>query len=191
MPNCVIIPAVSSTPLLLNKEVLDLQNRLAFSSWIETIYPLAFVGLDGTGKKFPRVFTNVSKEYIDVMPNDNTRALSFFELNNNYKINSENEAVAQLSLNVWYNQRHLTSSSECIREQLIADILKRFIEVDVISEVEVVENYNQIFTKYDLKEQQSQYFMFPYGAFKINFNLLFDVSATCLPEFTITSTSIC
>ena len=165
-------------PQLDAKIIQQLQTILEDeTSWLETVYPLAYVGLNNLNDKevkYPRVYlNNGGREYIDIRPSDDQNAFAFFELDDPIQTIQGEELSYNISLIVWYDLKKVNTSKQYdYSRELIQDILRVFNESDYKENIQLTNievNPENIFNKYSFKQTDNQFLMFPYGAFKINF----------------------
>lgn len=166
------------------------------SLWLDNIYPVAYIGEQIKGEAthtFPRVYINDgTSEYIDVMPNESVKGISFFEIEGTYELDRENEEF-EISLNMifWVNMRLIDDKGYDYRHELIADAI-RCLDTGTltndISAITVEENFENIYTRYNLPQTTLQQFMYPFTAFKLNFTVnTCDINLSCIPVFSLTS----
>jgi hypothetical protein len=167
---------MKNIPINLNKTGLDylieqLRTDIAALSWISSTFPAAKPGIkdkliypeiycnDGTGESFP------------IIPDNSEKAFVFFEKNpSTYNIDSGIDNRFSLNLICWYNLKAIRTENYDFSEELIRTIIS-ILEVYQVENVQV--NYNYLFENYSLiKREHKQLLMFPYGAFKLSFNIL-------------------
>lgn len=217
----VVIPQASPVPLLSEDIVRMIQAdfQTNCSAWLSAIYPIAYVGetivkdrlvaKDKTTspvfrdrvRKYPRVYLNDGKtDYIDVLPSDKQKGSVFFEVNGTDNISRvDDEIDVTLSMIFWVDMKKVDPSRKYdYRQELIADALKCLDEGSInayITEINVYENFEEIYTKYDFQgtsnksrraETEMQQFMYPYTSFKLEFRLDgYCLDLACLPKFEI------
>lgn len=173
-------PALLASPILDQKAVQDLQVLLDNEiPWLDVIYPIARVGItkiEGGGTfNYPQVYSGSGAEYLDIRPDDSLSAYSFFEVNESFPVDADEDLTNyNLSLIVWFNLPKLNGSKGYdYSRELAGDILRVFNESlysGKISGITLDFNPEDIFDKYSLQQEDTQFLMYPYGAFKINFN---------------------
>ena len=194
--SCINVPPLLVAPVLDQKAVQDIQSLLTTeATWIDKVFGITRVGVTktvaGTSFKYPQVWagnTSTNKaEYLDIRPDDSLSAYSFFEIDGEFEFGSEDDVVFPISLIVWYNLPKLNGQKTYdYSRELAADILKILntsVYAGKISKVTVDFITENIFSKYSLSQEETQYLMYPYGAFKISFNLLNYIQADCFEEF--------
>lgn len=185
------VPTLYADPQLDAKIIQQLQVLLQTeATWIETVYPLALVGVNNLNDKeikYPRVYlNNAGREYIDVRPSDDQNAFAFFELDDPIDAIQGEELRYNISLIVWYDLKKVdTSKAYDYSRELIQDIFRVFNESDYKENIQLTKyeiNPENIFDKYSFKQTDNQFLMFPYGAFKISFEYN-DIEAINCNEF--------
>lgn len=193
---CTSVPAVLADPLLDAKAAQELQVLITTEcTWIDKVFALARVGVtklvSGAAFNYPQAWaantTTKKSEYIDLRPDDSVNAYSFFESDGAFQFLEDDQVQYPLSLVVWYNLPKLngTKTYDYSRE-LAADILRVFdasVYKNKISDLEVNYIPSEIFSKYSMQQEDTQFLMYPYGAFKISFNYINYVELDCLPTF--------
>jgi hypothetical protein len=181
--SCINVPPPLVSPVLDQKAVQDLQDLFnAELTWLEKCFPLARVGVMKTEKgvfKYPQVyagnFFTKKAEYLDVRPDNNLKSYCFFE-SGEFSINrEEEEADIPLSVIFWYNLPKLNGSklydySRELAAHVLA-VINESVYSGKISEISVEFNPENVFNKYSFLQEDTQYLMYPYGAFKISFNI--------------------
>lgn len=188
----VVQPAVDAS--LTTKIIEDLQALFASKVYLDKIYPVAYLGIqkteDGT-HSFPRVYLNDGgTDYIDVMPDDKLKGYTFFEIDSVESYNrAEEEYTATISQTFWFNQNKIDNRNYDYNHELIADILKTYeLNSDITEEIAIEENIENIYDKYDLPQENTQHFMYPYSGVKFTFTVTICESLSCIPDFTLIST---
>lgn len=192
-------PPFFADPVLVDEVIQDFQTALAsdLSAWLLFVYPKTKIGVgkneDGSVSTYPQVYNNDgSGKYIDVRPNSKTRSFLFFEVNDPNTINIDRNADENsydLSLVCWFNLLEIDSSrSEDFTMELVADTInsinaiakyKGLISVDVDVEI----NPENIFDKYTLPQEDTQYLLYPYGGFKLNITVITFDDVDCIDPF--------
>ena len=193
--SCIDVPPLLGAPVLDQKAVQDLQELLvAEATWIEKVFAIARVGVSKVGDsvfRYPQVWkgNTVSNkaEYMDIRPDDTLKCYSFFEVDGQAEFGDDDEVTYPLSLIVWYNLAKLNGQNDYdYSRELAGHIMKVFdasIYKNKISGASIEFNPENIFSKYSMAQEDTQFLMYPYGAFKISFNFLNYVQVDCLPDF--------
>jgi hypothetical protein len=187
----VVQPAVNSN--LATKIVEELQSLFASKVYLDKIYPIALVGtqqLEDRVHTFPRVYLNDGgKDYIDVMPDDKLKGYTFFEIEGIESYNRlEEEFTMTLNQIFWFNQNKIDDRNYDYTHELIADILKTYeLNSNITEEIQIEENIENIYNKYDLPQERVQHLMYPFTGVKFTFTVTICESLECIPEFTLIS----
>jgi len=180
--SCTIIPPVIQDDFLDNRIIQLLQNDLSELDWLEVIYPLAEKGYrkDSENRDFAyaQLYKNDgSKDYLDLFPNDNISAYSFFELETDGMTVtfSEDDLIVRLNIIFFANLRKIDDTKEFdFTKTLIADSLRK-IKAGAFSneifDVRVTTDKDLIFDRYDYSQEQLKYIMYPNTAFKLSFEI--------------------
>lgn len=185
-----MIPSSYTTPYLDAEIIQNLQQLLQSEcTWIQEVHPLAVVGVtkdsEGNDFKYPRVYKNDGNQnYYDIRPDDKLTCYSFFELEDPTEIDGE-QITYNLSLIVWFNLNTVSASKNYdYSRELIKDIMRGIQESTLHENVKILSyevDPNNIFDKYSMKLTDNQFLMFPYSAFKINFEYVNIDSSNCTP----------
>lgn len=174
-------------PLLSVDIVNQLQQAFSTKIYFDKIYPIAFVGLQGT-HKYPRVYLNDgTTNYIDVMPDDSLKGYTFFEIQGTEEYNLEDDFL-NITVNqiCWFNLNKIDARGYDYKHELLTDVLKTLKNSafsNEITNIRIEENFETIYSKYTIPEDKLQYFMFPYTGFKLSWDMevLYDVD--CKSDF--------
>jgi len=140
------------TPLFAVDIVNNISLDFATKVYLDKIYPIAFLGATKVGDSthtFPRVYLNDGKaDYIDVMPDDSLKGISFFEIESTDGYNRENEEFT-ITINqlFWFNQRKIDDRGYDYKQELLADVLKTLdagFYSNEILDITIEENFDNI-----------------------------------------------
>lgn len=199
-------------PINLDAYIYNLQLQLASLTWIEKIFGRAWKmyeqrdGMGNTmgmarGYAFPAVFagaTGTPSDYLNVLPNDNLRAMCFFaprdpattataipDSSESYEPNQYNEYTQPVSIIFWFNQDKLQPEVNYpITENLLAQVRALLRKVSYYKISNVYYDPESVFSGYSLDYVDEQYLMFPFGGFRIDGMLQFletDEAGKCDP----------
>ena len=181
------------TPLFAVDVVNNISLDFATKVYLDKIYPIASVGASKKGESthtFPRVYLDDGKtNYIDVMPDNKLKGISFFEIESVDNYNRENDEFT-LNLNqiFWFNQRKIDDRGYDYKQELLADVLKTLDAgwyANEILDIAIEENFENIYSKYTLPEDTHHLFMYPYTGFKLSYEIVICQDLSCIPDFTI------
>jgi hypothetical protein len=166
-----IIPIVT-TKYLSDKSIEIIRSLLDTNiSWLKNYtYPVVKLGKTQLNGTYPAVYmNNGTDETQDLRPDNSVKAYCFFE-----KTGSDiaNQAglfnTYDLSLILWYNLKAIYTKTYDYTDELINEIKTELLKLNCLN---IRVDYNNPFLKYNLKEEDTQYFMYPFGAVKINFSI--------------------
>ena len=189
----VVVPYVKA---LLSTEIVEgVQADFASKVYLDKIFPLAFVGEQkkkDVTHKFPRVYLNDGgNKYIDVMPDKKLKGFMFFEIVGleNFN-NAQDEVTMTFNTIFWFNLRKIDDKGYDYKEELLTDVLKTFkngfLSNDIVN-MNVEENFENIYDRYTLPQTDKQFFMYPYSGFKLTYTVTRCLDLDCLDDFTITN----
>jgi len=191
------VPAQIASPVLQAKVAQQLQ--VLFTSeltWIENIYAIARVGVtkaqDGSTFNYPQIYSGTGMNYFDIRPDSSLDSYSFFEVNDSYPVDKDQDIQTyNLSFICWYNLPRMDSSKGYdYSPELIAHVLKVIREGEYnsnVSNINVDVNPESIFDKYSMNQVDTQFLMYPYGAFKITFDYTDYSQVDCFEAFVTAS----
>jgi len=197
--NCNPVPPPLSNPVLHAKAVQDLQTLFQTElAWIENVYPITRVGVTKVGTSnfnYPQVYSGTGSKYFDVRPNSALSSYGFFEVNSSFSVDKDQDIETyNLSFIVWYNLPRMDGSKGYdYSSELIGHVLKVIRESSLnsaVGEITIDTNPEDIFDKYSMEQSETQFLMYPYGAFKLTFDYTLYEQADCYEEF-ITATGGC
>jgi len=188
----VVLPVVNSN--LTTKIIEDLQALFSSKVYLDKIYPEAKIGrqqLEDKVHTFPRVYLNDGgTEYIDVMPDDKLKGYTFFEVEGIESYSRiDEEWTVTINQIFWFNQNKIDNRNYDYTHELIGDILKTYdLYSDITENIEIEETLDNTYNKYDLPQEQSQQFMYPYTGVKFTYTVTACESLECINDFTLIST---
>ena len=181
------------TPLFAVDIVNNISLDFAGKVYLDKIYPIAYIGASIKGEAthtFPRVYLNDGRtNYIDVMPDDKLKGMSFFEIESTDGYNrEEKEFTMTLNQIFWFNQRKIDDRGYDYKQELLGDVLKTLnagFYSNEILDITIEENFDNIYSKYTLTEDDNHFFMYPYTGFKLSYEIVICQDLDCIPDFTI------
>jgi hypothetical protein len=129
---------------------------------------------------YPEVY-QAGGEPLNVMPNDNLRAQSFFYVNDpikaiDYLPGHNSIFTAPASLVVWINLKKLNVIATArTTEQLKLQVLVTLGKFSNVYVTKTFESYENVFSNYTILEEYREYMKFPYTAFRIDFDLSYRI----------------
>ena len=126
-------------------------------------------------------------DYIELFPDGEIRALSFFEFDagtfeHDHK---ENEDTFQISLIICGNLKRIADRTYDFTDELIAEAMKKILEGNFSNDIIRITpsiDRNNIFSKYGYSFEQLKMFMFPYFAFKLTWSMTINSNLDCVPD---------
>lgn len=185
-----IIPPTLQNPMLHNQIVSDLQTDLDAMGWIDKLYPLAEIGekiINETNTIVPIVYGQENdNNYIELFPDENQRAICFFELpNGTYEFDFVNETQSyQINIIIYANLKQLANRDYDFTDELIAAVIKA-VTIDGtyendITNISVTKDKNLVFNKYGYSYEMLKAFMYPNTAFKVTLTMNINDNLECL-----------
>jgi hypothetical protein len=185
-------PLATTIPTIgLDGTITVLQEAIADLYWIGKSFHRAYRHAElNTGQRtisVPKTW-QAGKEWINVLPNDNIVAQSFFwPISDESVIEFDNHVdplmESEVALIVWCNTSkisgHNTGPSLAYQK---ADILALLKSSDLVTDITgiVDRNATEIFDPFTINDELTQYTMLPYQGFRINFTVKYTY-ALCLP----------
>lgn len=197
-------PPKFANPVLVDAVIQDIQTAFEVDlvAWLQYVYAKTKIGVmkneDGSVATYPQVYKNDGK-YLDIRPRSETRSFIFFEVNDPSEISltgDVDENTYDLSIVCWFNLKSIDPSrTEDFTMELVNDVLKSLDNIvslsDKITVGSVEINPENAFDKYTLPQDDTQYMLFPYSGFKINFDVLTFDDVNCVPDFSQGSATGC
>lgn len=177
------IPVAITNPINLDKYTEKLRLALLQNTWLEKSFGRAreIVRKDASGKivtREPGVYLS-NGEYYPAYPNDSLRSFSFFRVTGprpveDYQPNSPQTIMTiPIDLITWCNLQAIDRSKDYIfTEELITDqwrILQKSGNVNIVRAWD--ERAEDIFKGYTLSQAHRDLLMYPYAAFRIEFEI--------------------
>lgn len=166
--------------MTLNTIIENIRQSLEQLTWLEKSYGRAFNHAETRDKKvikLPKCFDGF--DYVNVLPNDKLKAQSFIackgpEKTDEFNRDSNNIKSRDLSLIVWVNLKKIDGTRrEIFTHELKQDveaILATFPEVEKVNQI-FDEKVEDIFQGYNIVDIDTQYLMYPYQGFRIDFSV--------------------
>lgn len=181
-------------PVLYNQIAKRLSDDLSSISWLTgDIYGIAEIGSRPNGNKDDKAFKIVqvykqdgSVKYLDISPKSILKAYSFFELETpDMEVAPDQDDITiSLNLVVWANlQRVDATKNYDFTDYLVATVLKNLKSgyfSNEISKIKVIIDKNKIYDKYGYSFDNLNHLMFPFTAFKIQFEMIVPDLIDCI-----------
>ena len=181
-------------PVLYNQIVQRIQSDLAAITWLAgEINGIAEIGSRPDGKaedkalKIAQVYKqDGSVKYLDISPKSTLKAYSFFEIEtpDMEVMPDQDDVTISLNLIVWANLQKVDSTKQYdFTDYLIATVLKNLKSgyfSNEIVKVKVIIDKNKIYDKYGYSFDNLKHLMFPFTAFKIQFEMIVPDMIDCI-----------
>ena len=193
-------PAIQSqvSAVLPGRVIEQLTEQLSALTWLETVYPLAQIGLrnvqlNGNDRplRYPMVYRNDGKTYQHIIsPDRSTQSFAFFELNAPYSFDFNDVNIrtgrVQYNLNVvvWLNLPRIDGGRDYdFTEELIQDFIGVGLQGADYESLSVERRQELIFNRYDYSIAEEQFLIYPYSGFKVSFTLNSSYNPLCIPAW--------
>lgn len=163
----------------LDKVIQSLQFELGQLPWLDYSFGRAyeFKEVDAKGKllRLPKCYTR-DGEYINVLPNDFGRAQCFIALKGAedwkefFKYTGSTKE-ATLSIIVWGSLKRIDNTKKYFYTEILKKDVEKIVKLNefVLEIVSVIdERAEDVFKGYDLRDENSQYLMWPYNGFRMD-----------------------
>jgi hypothetical protein len=171
------IPIITN-PSGLEIPIQTIQQELGTGlSWLEKSFGRAWMhseySTDGKTKKYPKCWDGV--DYINVLPNDNFKAMSFIAVKAQEKYAKFSDAAVgnpktrDLSVIIWGNLKKIDPA----KTYIFTEYLKLQVEKILVPNVAVITAYydekaETVFQDYTLIDIDTQYLMYPFFAMRFD-----------------------
>lgn len=187
-------------PVLLDKVIQDLQvSLLKRLPWLNQAFGRGYKMVEhrSDGNKFIYpAFYNGNAEYVSLLPNDNFGNFSWFDIYDPQDITQVSQSLPQYTFSgaliFWYNQESIYEDRSVLHTEDIKDEIVRALtapglistqgRLEITRIYERFENiykgysiekvYNEfIYSGENIQDIDKQFFLYPYGGIRIEFNL--------------------
>jgi hypothetical protein len=185
-----IVPTISN-PVNIDKPIQVLQIALAGLPWLEKSFGRSFMSVKkNEGSQnisyYPQVWQGPGLDLLEVMPNDNLKAQSFFKVEEpieclQFSPNGYSLMQARVSIIFWFNLQRIDPQKNF--DYSYAEILKGSAQRiltnvtldgnDAIKILRVWETPKNVFSGYTLQDVRDQELIYPYGGFRFECNLVY------------------
>jgi hypothetical protein len=189
-----VTPYVIPSPVGIDKVITNLQVALAANlSWLEKSFGKANKTIKQEDDRefiFPSILTEVSKDEIPLLGNDNFNAYSYFladgeELPINYEEHAVNQYQRPISLTFWMDLKRVDSTKLYnFKEELIREVKKVISTTNVgngndVEILSVVTDPELIFDGYSTDLMKSQMLTYPQVGFRIDLLAYYQGEENC------------
>lgn len=169
-------------PVLLDKGIQELQTLLSELTILDNVYGRAHkraLRNDNTESTYPALYTGAG-EYMSLLPNDALGNYCFVEIDDpqtSIAVSPSHMGLrVRASLVVWFNVATIYSDdtmlyTEEVKEILLRQLFKRGVMKHTSVEVLTVHEKPENVFRYNIRQIDDQYLLYPYHGFRIEFNL--------------------
>jgi hypothetical protein len=174
-PNTPII----DDPVNIDIPIQELQVQLAGLSWLDKSFGRAYESkktVNGKPHFYPEVWQGLGLDLLNVLPNDNLVAQSFFKVEEpietlEYQQDGYSMMRARVSLIVWFDLQRIYPALDYNYIELLKGQVQRLITTATLSSsnieiVRVWDTAREVFKGYTLTEIQDQELVYPKGGFR-------------------------
>jgi len=170
------VAKVIADPVLIDKEIKDIQTQMAAIPWIDKSFGRAFKHfklVDGVKVSYPAIYQGLKKDYYNAYPNDHLKAYSFVFVDpssvTEFNVKRSHSIEQSLSVIVFFDLDEIDTAldyrfTEKLKEDVIfalSSLRPTRLEINNITD-DVEESFND-FTPSEIK---SQFLKARFGAFK-------------------------
>lgn len=177
------IQAIPQQATLLDMILLEFQQKLQVNlPWLD--YACGRVTEhEHNGKLLPKIYIGEGY-YAEVMPDASLGNYCFFDVEPQREVLKHMKGRAMLikskfGLIIWFNLETIYPGTERRTENLLDDIIEVLVKKISLSKsgfliFKITDDAKQVFGKYAGKNPESKYMMHPYGAFRIDGELIYN-----------------
>lgn len=173
---------VITAPVLLDKEIKNIQTALATLSWLEKSFGRAFKDfriVDGRKVSYPAIFQEWKKDYYDAFPNDNIKSYSFIYADpseiTEYK--PKHQLIDRnISIILFFDMEKIDNTFKYpFVEKLKEDVLIALSSISSGSlEVEnITDEVEEVFNDFSISEIKAEFLKTRYGALKFDCKIFY------------------
>lgn len=194
--------AYPANPVLLDKVLNAIQAKLTSKlAWLDYAFgrsrKIVSYNEGGSRDIFPAVYNN-GGEYLSLLPNDNYGNFSWFDIYDPQQVEVLTPGRPKFSVKgaliFWYNQETIYDNSLDNSESIKAEIISLLTTPGFmpygakLGITSIYDNFENIYKGYSIEQiytnaiygadsrRDKQYFMYPYGGLRIEFNLTYSES---------------
>lgn len=183
-----LVPLIVN-PVNIDRPIQEIQQALAALGWLQKSFGRSFESrkrVQDTGKiiVYPQVWQGAGLDLLNVMPNDNLQAQSFFKVEDpieciNFRKDQYSQMRARISVIFWFNLERIAPGANYVIIELLKGSAQRAITEVTLSErcdikiLRVWEKVRDVFNGYTLDEVKDQELIFPFGGFRFECELTY------------------
>ena len=177
------IEQVITDPVLLDKEIKNIQTVLSTLSWLEKSFGRAFKGVrlkEGRKVTYPAIFQQWKKDYYDAFPNDNIKSYSFIfpdpgEITE-YNIKGKHEIQRNISIILFFDLEQIDNTLqyrfiELLKEDVI--IVLATLKPGKLEINDITDDVEEVFSDFTVDEIKTEFLGDKYGALKFECTIFY------------------
>lgn len=173
------IPHVIADPVLIDKEIKDIQTQMATISWIDFSFARAFRKFrenNGVKVSYPAIFQALGKDYYDGYPNDYIKkGYSFVFVDPSsvveFNVKRFHNIDQDISVIVFFNMKKIDNVlNERISEKLKEDVIFALssLRPNRLQINNITDDIEEVFNDFTPSEIKSQFLQEKFGALKFD-----------------------
>ena len=177
------IEQVITDPVLLDKEIKNIQTVLGTLSWLEKSFGRAFKGVrlkEGRKVTYPAIFQQWKKDYYDAFPNDNIKSYSFIFADpseiTEHTIKGKHEIQRNISIILFFDLEQIDNTLEyrfieLLKEDIItvlATLKPGKLEIN-----DITDDVEEVFSDFTVDEIKTEFLKDKYGALKFECTIFY------------------
>jgi hypothetical protein len=178
-PNIPLVPNATGLDMVIQHIQMALGDNL---HWLEKSFGRAWFfqefSTDNKPAKYPKCWDG--KEYINVLPNDNFKAMSFLATRSQEKFEkfanatNGNAKTRDLALIIWGNLKKIDPTKAYIYTEELKNDVEKILVMNVASINQYYdEKAETIFQDYTIDDLNTQYMMYPFFAIRFDISVKF------------------
>ena len=177
------IAQVITDPVLLDKEIKNIQTVLSTLPWLEKSFGRAFKGIrlkEGRKVTYPAIFQQWKKDYYDAFPNDNIKSYSFIfpepsEITE-YNIKGKHEIQRDISIILFFDLQQIDNTLqyrfiELLKEDVI--IVLATLKPGKLEINDITDDVEEVFSDFTVDEIKTEFLGDKYGALKFECTIFY------------------
>ena len=177
------IAQVIADPVLLDKEIKNIQTVLGTLSWLEKSFGRAFKGIrlkEGRKVTYPAIFQQWKKDYYDAFPNDNIKSYSFIfpdpsEITE-YNVKGKHEIQRNISIILFFDLEQIDNTLqyrfiELLKEDVI--IVLATLKPGKLEINDITDDVEEVFSDFTVDEIKAEFLKDKYGALKFECTIFY------------------
>lgn len=172
------IQHVIANPVLVDKEIKDIQTEMDKITWLELSFGRAFKHsrlVSGTKVFYPAIFQAKNKDYYDAYPNDHIKSYSFVFVDPSsvveFNVKRLHNIDQDISVIVFFDMEQIDDTlNERISEKLKEDVIFALssLKANRLQINSITDDVEEAFSDFTPSEIKAQFLKSKYGAFKFD-----------------------